>query len=1174
MLEWLSACLEGPALEWFNDQPEFISLHEFDIALTNAFPPKQINSSSLSISAPKSTCETSESSAVSALTAPPAPPASQEQQEQQEPNALKIAKKTKANAVKNAKRAKSKALKAQEAAKPTPTLQDIGIFDPTLTCEDRQFSESAEFLQHLQQCQHLYRESDLLMLLPTCLWGSAFDIWFDKQTIMKSASLSDWIETLRVDFANAPFAKSKINCSKIICMRCDSSFNSKDKLREHVREQHAKKPVKSSFLPVDTPKLVSETMEKSAMTDFPAPPVSQEPDTSTATSKHKSESVMTSGTVNSSKDSHLTSNAPEIVSESMENESNQCSSAQMFSFSRTLEIKHQDICVQEPPGFCSSLTSLTPNLVCEAPEKSAFASPPPALLATPRKQILEPSENRAQEPPIIGLSLSIDTAKSVCESEENSAVTTFKRSCPICRIDVSSVKDHFLESPSCNEALRHRLNQLLARRAHQREQEAQKQAELAEQEALKQAEVEKAISPPVSPVCLNLPIATPKSVSESLESASNQEATCARVTCKLCKQNFNSNKELYEHIRNHEDLKPVKKSHLSINAVNLVCEVEETSLAPHKLPAPSAKPQKPISESAIASRTVTLLKRSNLPSPTPETKSESTEKPTTYQHYKRLSSEQKAEWRSRTAELFTRLEASRLDLPLNTFVTIPETVENASIQEVACARALCRPCKQNFNSNKELYEHIRNHEALKRINTAKATCKFVEISTSSKSITSLKSSPLTSSTLKPLCGFEEKSTSTHPPPSHESLIPTTSRNLISGTETPLQPVSPKRSSLQLRVPNSAPKPMESASIQRAVCARTTCKRCNQIFNSNNKLHEHIRQHHARKPVKSSDLRVPALESTFKVIEKPAAFCPPAPLTPQSAPPTPPATPRSQISSAEMPSRPVSPKGSHLSIATLKITPKPVEKLPANCQLTPPPSPSRTPVRKHQDCHMQKSYLTMDDLSRMFTEKPRPFGLRPHQDRPYSPQSPDIRQSSQPCSSTASKKPYLTIENLSEMFGEKSRRKGMFQGQKNVSSRGFSSGQSRITAYFKPTANQKVPISQISKSSKPKRLDQHMPAESIRTASSKGLPEKSANLPYKLPDVSCVRNRPLQILDSSESKPSKPRTPAETPSFILVLLRLLPAFLLALAFVSAISATKMGCINAYGQAVSAIDRAIR
>ena len=669
---------------------------------------------------------------------------------------------------------------------------------------------------------------------------------------------------------------------------------------------------------------------------FSASFVSQKFDISIATSKHKFESVMIFETVNSSKNSHLTSNASEIVSESMKNESNQCSSAQMFSFSRTLEIKHQDICVQKSSEFCSSFTSFTLNLICEASKKSTIASSSSVSLATSSKQIFESSENRTQKSSIIDLSLSIDTIKSICESEKNSTVTIFKRSCFICRIDVSSIKDHFFESSSCNEALRHRLNQLLARRAHQREQEAQKQVELIEQEAqkqvelieqevlkqvelieqkaLKQVEIEKAINSFVSSVCFNLSIATLKIVSEALKSASNQEVTCVRVICKLCKQSLNFNKKLYEHIRNHEALKLVKNSHLSINAVNLVCEIEKTSLASHKFSVSFAKSQKLIFESAIAFRTIILLKSSNL----------------------------------------------------------------------------------SFST------------------------------------------------------FEIKSKST------------------------------KRS--------------------------TTCRRCNQIFNFNNKFHEHIRQHHARQFVisKSSDLRIFAFESTYKFIEKSAVSCSSASLTSQFASSIFFATLRNQIFSTKIASRSISSSSSNLSIATHKILSKSMKKLSIKCSLTSSFSSSRTSVRKHQESHIQKSYLIMNDLSRMFIEKSKSFDLRSHQDRSYSSQSFDIRQSSQSCFSIASKKSYLIIENLFEMFDEKFKRKSLFQNQNNVFSRAFSN-QMRIIVYFKSAVNQKLSISQNSKSSKSKSLNQHMSAKFIRVNFSKCF-EKSIFLSYKMSDIFYIKSR--------------------------------------------------------------------
>ena len=827
----------------------------------------------------------------------------------------------------------------------------------------------------------------------------------------------------------------------------------------------------------------------------------------------------------------------------------------------------------------------------------------------------------------------------------------------------------------------------------------------------------------------NLQLRTLDVISESMKSASSQQATCVRVICKLCKQSFNFNRELYEHIRNHETLKFVKNSSLSINAVNLVCEIEKKSFVTHVSSASSAKSQKSIFESAITFEAITLLKRSNfsiftletiqksmkialfqttevtevtcrhcdetfnfkkslrehkreqhrrkfiessflstntlnsmcedekksvlddsfasselqasiatskqkfksaitfeavaslknshLSLSTLKTESESAKRSATCRHCKQTfkfkellrkhkreqhakksvissslrshafksvckseeksavkdvttlsashelrisdqkvdvqkhsfvnslllidtikstckvaeksttasiakfsksTSEERAESRTRTAYLFARLKASRLNLSLNTFVIILETMKNASIQEVACARAMCRSCKQNFNFNKKLFEHIREHEALKRINTVKSTCEAVKKSANACPSSSQKS----------------------------SIFFATSRNLVTDTRISLQSVSSKDSNLSIATFKIRSERVKNASIQQVACARI-CKHCKQSFNFNNKLHEHIRQHHARKSVKSSDLRAFAFESTYKVIEKSAVFCSSASLTSQSASSTLSATSRSQIFSAKMSSRSVSFKSSHLSIATLKITSKSVKKLSANCSLTSSFSSPRISIQKHHEFHMQKSYLTMNDLSRMFDEKPKSFDLQQHQNCVLSSRCFDIRQSH-------SIKFYLTIENLFKMFDGKFRRKSLFQDQKNVSSSEFFSKQLRIIVYFKSAINQKSSINQNSKSSKSKSLNQHMSAKSIRIAFSKNS-EKLIVLSYKSTNIFCV-------------------TSAETSALILVLLHLLSVFLLALAFVSAFSTTKMDCINVYEQAVSIIDRAIQ
>lgn len=176
---------------------------------------------------------------------------------------------------------------------------------------------------------------------------------------------------------------------------------------------------------------------------------------------------------------------------------------------------------------------------------------------------------------------------------------------------------------------------------------------------------------------------------------------------------------------------------------------------------------------------------------------------------------------------------------------------------------------------------------------------------------------------------------------------------------------------------STPISAESASIQQVVCVRAICKHCKQSFNLNNKLHEHIREHHARKPIKNSLFQATASRSTYNIDEKPSVACPPAPLAPSSSS----ATPRSKRSSTKIASQFLLPKCSKLPIATYKFSPRSMKNVWAHCPPTPSPS-SRMPTPKHQESHIQKSYLTMDDLRRMFAGKPRPFDLRQNRYRRF------------------------------------------------------------------------------------------------------------------------------------------------------------------------------------------------
>ncbi|KAG7009706.1 hypothetical protein G7Y79_00002g008210 [Physcia stellaris] len=180
----------------------------------------------------------------------------------------------------------------------------------------------------------------------------------------------------------------------------------------------------------------------------------------------------------------------------------------------------------------------------------------------------------------------------------------------------------------------------------------------------------------------------------------------------------------------------------------------------------------------------------------------------------------------------------------------------------------------------------------------------------------------------------------------------------------------------------------------------TCRRCKSKFDSNTKLHEHIRTRHAKKP-KSK----PAQQSVVSPASESKPPTPPAssPESVTSSPPTSPkliplsmpapeivrersesisptssaATPRKPISWAEIASRPVvAPKPSRLPIATPKSVCKPLENASIAC----PPTPPRTLTPS-------RPYLTVDDLFRMFAGKPKPFGLQPGQKKPLSPRGP-------------------------------------------------------------------------------------------------------------------------------------------------------------------------------------------
>ena len=213
-----------------------------------------------------------------------------------------------------------------------------------------------------------------------------------------------------------------------------------------------------------------------------------------------------------------------------------------------------------------------------------------------------------------------------------------------------------------------------------------------------------------------------------------------------------------------------------------------------------------------------------------------------------------------------------------------------------------------------------------------------------------------------------------------------------------------------------------------------CKHCKQNFNFNNKFHDHIREHYARTFVKSSDFRVFALESAYKLVEKLAITCS---FTSQFASFIFFATSRNQIFEFEIFLKTIiSSKRSNFTFATNKNTSKSMKKLSINCSFIFSFSSFQISVRNFHEFHIQKSHFIMNDFSRMFVEKSNSFDLQRYQNRRFSSQSFNFRQFSRMCFSISTKS-YFIIENLFEMFDEKIKKRVYFKVKRTFFFENFS-----------------------------------------------------------------------------------------------------------------------------------------
>ena len=711
----------------------------------------------------------------------------------------------------------------------------------------------------------------------------------------------------------------------------------------------------------------------------------------------------------------------------------------------------------------------------------------------------------------------------------------------------------------------------------------------------------------------NLQLSTLDVVSESIENSSDFEITFDRVICKICKQSFNFNKKLYKHIRNHEVLKFVKDFHFSINAINLICEIEKKSFVTHVSSVLLARFQKSIVEFAITFETITLLKRSTLQSFALENTSKSTKKLSVCRHctqtfnFKKMFRQHKREQHAKKFVINSHflLDAIKFAcesmkiLTINTSFSVSFAIQSkqmfeffkffesivsfknsfltsftfeticqfneksivelfllASFDTFNSARFHQDSEKRRFNQIVIFIQHLeqcqhlycesellewmkvilydsvdiwfRNqsnfiflHDFDIVLTKTFFTFIFNTIFSSSFSIFAVESTCETSEKLVVMKSldqflFSQTFESEHQEIFDQKFLNFSSFFSIETVDSTCEVAEKsatvlfaknakfnskrlakirvfavrirvklkiKRTVFQISTFEFASKSMKRFSIQQIVCVRT-CKHCKQNFNFNNKFHEHIREHHARKSVilKSSDFRVFAFESAYKIKKKSTIICSFVSFASFILF----ATSRSQIFSTKMFSRFVSSKDSNLSIATHKISSKSMKNAVVNCSLIFSSISSHISVQEYEKFYIQKFYLIVNDLHRMFDEKSKSCDLKQHHNRHFFSQNSDIRQFH---FSFSSIKSHFIIENLFEMFDEKFRKKNLFQNQNNVSFREFFSKQSQITIYFKFAINQKSLISQDLKNSKSKNLNQHMIAKSIRIVFNENLFEK-------------------------------------------------------------------------------------
>ena len=378
----------------------------------------------------------------------------------------------------------------------------------------------------------------------------------------------------------------------------------------------------------------------------------------------------------------------------------------------------------------------------------------------------------------------------------------------------------------------------------------------------------------------NLSTETFKLISESMKNVSNQKVTCVRTICRLCKQNFNFNETLYEHIRNHEILKFVKDFYFSINAINLVCKTMKKSIVTdssvsQKLDILFATSKQKF-ESVLIFEAIILSENSHLLFNASEIVLQSMKN----KLIRCFSISSKTSF----SKIF---ESERQEVFVQKFYFIDAFFSNNTVN------LTCEIAKNSTNVSAKNVD-VRANSKIKRSNFQLRTFEFISQSTkiesnqcSFVSFISLFSIFKKSCSI---CRIEILSVKEHYfefSSCHEALrhrlefqfaFRAHQREQETQTQTEIEKAIDqlvKNFHLSINAVNFVCEIKKTSFVShksKSTKKTTTCRRCNQIFNVNNKFHEHLRQHHARKSVKNFDFRIFASKFAYKIRKKLVIVC--------------------------------------------------------------------------------------------------------------------------------------------------------------------------------------------------------------------------------------------------------------------------------------------------------------